>query len=985
MNTIIGKLGKDPKFVDLIRQIENKKSPIAISGLIGVGGISLIAGIKEYTKKPICIITYNEIQAKRIKEDLEYFTDKITLFPKKEIVTYDYIAESKDLPYERIESLNQITSKKNIVVVTTIEAIMQKLPEKYVLYKNSIDFKIGDTKNLEEIKQKLVELGYVRYELIDGRGQFSIRGGILDISLTEEIGVRIEFWGDEIDSIRTFSISSQRSIKTMDTITVNPAHEYILENSKENVVNKIRQKILTDKQQENANEDIEQILNGDYISKVDKYFDCFYENQSSLINYLNNNYIIFLDDISKIEQREKNINQDNKELSKALLDKEKIVPEAIESMMTFSEISKYLSSRQLVYVERFDAEVSIQAEKYSFRYREINYFKSEIEELIKDIRKWINEKKEIIVLAESKEKIKKLKSIFEKEEIICKLEENLDKTIISKSQESIVTLSVGKISTGFENFDLNQIIISADNLIDGEKKKRKPLSNAYKEGEKVVFADLKIGDYVVHKTHGIGIYIGVNTIKADGITKDYIKIKYRDDDILYVPTNALDSIRKYIGGDGATPKINRLGSKEWQNTKAKVKNNLREVAKELIELYAKREKIQGFAFSKDTPWQVQFEEKFPYEETDDQLRCIEEVKKDMESTKPMDRLLCGDVGYGKTEVAIRAAFKAVMDQKQVAYLVPTTVLAEQQYEEFKTRMNEFAIKVEILNRFKSKKYQEDVVKKLKLGEVDVVIGTHRLLSKDVEFKDLGLLIVDEEHRFGVRDKEKIKQLKTNVDVLTMTATPIPRTMHMSIVGVRDMSVIYEPPQNRKPVQTYVLEYDQEVVKEAITKELERDGQVFYIFNNVEKIMKKADDISRLVPEANVAYAHGQMTGTKIEDIMKDFIDKKTNVLVCTTILESGIDIPNANTIIVENADRMGLAQLYQIRGRVGRSNKQAYAYITYKKDKLLSEIADKRLKAIKEFTEFGSGFKIAMRDLEIRGAGSLLRRNTIWTFRAGWL
>ena len=426
MNTIIGKLGKDPKFVDLIRQIENKKSPIAISGLIGVGGISLIAGIKEYTKKPICIITYNEIQAKRIKEDLEYFTDKITLFPKKEIVTYDYIAESKDLPYERIESLNQITNKKNIVVVTTIEAIMQKLPEKHVLYKNSIDFKIGDTKNLEEIKQKLVELGYVRYELIDGRGQFSIRGGILDISLTEEIGVRIEFWGDEIDSIRTFSISSQRSIKTMDTITVNPAHEYILENSKEKVVNKIRQKVLTDKQQENANEDIEQILNGDYISKVDKYFDCFYENQSSLINYLNNNYIIFLDDISKIEQREKNINQDNKELSKALLDKEKIVPEAIESMMTFSEISKYLSSRQLVYVERFDAEVSIQAEKYSFRYREINYFKSEIEELIKDIRKWINEKKEIIVLAESKEKIKKLKSIFEKEEIICKLEENLE-------------------------------------------------------------------------------------------------------------------------------------------------------------------------------------------------------------------------------------------------------------------------------------------------------------------------------------------------------------------------------------------------------------------------------------------------------------------------------------------------------------------------------------------------------------------------------
>ena len=434
----------------------------------------------------------------------------------------------------------------------------------------------------------------------------------------------------------------------------------------------------------------------------------------------------------------------------------------------------------------------------------------------------------------------------------------------------------------------------------------------------------------------------------------------------------MDSIRKYIGGDTIKPKINRLGSKEWETTKAKVKNNLREIAKELIELYAKREKIQGFAFSKDTPWQEEFEAKFPYQETEDQLRCIEEVKKDMESHMPMDRLLCGDVGYGKTEVALRAAFKAVMDQKQVAYLVPTTVLADQQYQEFKDRMREFPIRVEILNRFKSKKYQDEVIKKLKLGEVDVVIGTHRLVSKDVEFKDLGLLIIDEEHRFGVKAKEKLKQLKTNVDVLTMTATPIPRTMHMSIVGIRDMSVIYEPPHNRKPVQTYVLEYDEEVIKEAITKELERDGQVFYLFNNVQDIERKANMISNLVPEAEVSYAHGQMTGTKIEEIMKEFIDKKINVLVCTTILESGIDIPNANTIIVENADRMGLSTLYQIRGRVGRGNKQAYAYITYKKDKLLTEVADKRLKTIKEFTEFGSGFKIAMRDLEIRGAGSLL-------------
>ena len=971
MNTIIGKLGKSPKFVELIKQIENKKSPISLSGLIGVGGISLVAGLNEYSKKPLCIVTYNEIQAKRIKEDLEYFTDKTIIFPKKEVVTYDFVAESKDLPYERIEALNEIKTRKNLIVVTTIEAIMQRLPAKEVLYKNSLDFKIGDLKNLEEIKQKLVELGYVRYELIDGRGQFSIRGGILDISLTEELGVRIEFWGDEVDSIRTFSISSQRSIKTIDKITINPAHEYVLEISREKVVEKIRRKILTDKQEENAENDIEQILNGDYISKVDKYFDCFYEKQANLLDYINKNYVVILDDISKINQRQKNINQDNSELIKTLIDKEKIVPEAIENMLGVAELKDKFEEHQLIYLERFDANTKVQAEKYNFKYREINYFKSEVEELIKDIHKWCNDKKEIIVLVNSKDKIKKLKAIFEKEEIICKVEENLDKTIISKSAESIVTLSIGKISTGFENFELNQIVISADNIIEGDKK-RKVVSSVYKEAEKIVFADLKIGDYVVHKTYGIGIYIGVNTIKADGITKDYIKIKYKDDAILYIPTNAMDTIRKYIGGDGASPKINKLGTKDWQNTKAKVKKNLREVAKELIELYAKREHAKGYAFSPDTPWQTQFEERFPYQETDDQLRCIDEVKKDMENGRPMDRLLCGDVGYGKTEVAIRAAFKAVMDQKQVAYLAPTTVLAEQQYEEFKTRMEEFAIRVEVLNRFKSAKYQKEVIRKLKLGEIDVVVGTHRILSKDVEFKDLGLLIIDEEHRFGVKDKEKIKQYKTNVDVLTMTATPIPRTMHMSIVGVRDMSIIYDPPQNRKPVQTYVLEYDEEIIREAITKELERDGQVFYIFNNVEGIERKADSLSKLVPEANVAFAHGRMTGNQIEDIMKDFTEGKTNVLVCTTILESGIDIPNANTIIVENADRMGLAQLYQIRGRVGRANRQAYSYITYKKDKMLSEVADKRLKAIKEFTEFGSGFKIAMRDLEIRGAGSLL-------------
>lgn len=544
----------------------------------------------------------------------------------------------------------------------------------------------------------------------------------------------------------------------------------------------------------------------------------------------------------------------------------------------------------------------------------------------------------------------------------------------------MVMVAEGSLSSGFECYDLNLIVIAGDELFAPSVKKKRKLSSSFKQGEKVVFADLKIGDYVVHKSHGIGQFVGVNTLKADGIIKDYIKIRYRNDDMLYIPTNDLDSIRKYIGGGEAVPKINKLGSKEWENTKQKVKRNLQEVAKELMELYAKRQKIKGFAFSQDNEWQKQFEDSFPYAETEDQLRCIEETKKDMEQPRPMDRLLCGDVGYGKTEVAIRAAFKAVMDQKQVAYLVPTTVLANQQYESFKQRMEDFAIRVELLNRFRTKKEQDEVIRKLKLGEVDVVIGTHRILSKDVEFKDLGLLIIDEEHRFGVKDKEKIKQYKASIDVLTMTATPIPRTLHMSIVGVRDMSVIYEPPQNRRPVQTYVLEYDEEIIKEAITKELERKGQVFYLYNKVEGIERKAIQIENLVPEARVAYAHGKMTGNELEEIMMNFIKGEVDVLVCTTILESGIDIPNANTIIVENADRLGLAQLYQIRGRVGRSDKQAYAYIMYKRDKLLTEVAEKRLKAIKEFTEFGSGFKIAMRDLEIRGAGSMLRRNSTWSY-----
>lgn len=896
------------------------------------------------------------------------------LIPKREIVTYDYIAESKDLPYERIEALNKIYANDVEVVITTIEAIMQKMLPKKTLYKNVLKFKVGQSYDLEEIKQVLVNLGYVRCDLIEAKGQFSARGGILDIAITDKKGVRIEFWGDDIDSIRYFNISTQRSTEMIKEIEIFPSHEFVLEKSLEEVCKSIEEKYNEDVYKDNVKSDIEQIAEGNYISKIDKYFGSFYTNTTNLLDYIQDDYIIFLDEVSKIKARAKNILIDNENIQKAMLDKEKIIPEAILNVYEYEDLLPKILKNKTVYLEKQDIgvvdEETATAKRSGIRFntREVNFYKSGMELFLEEVEKAINEKKTVVILGGNEESSQKLSLLLLEKEIPHKYMEKLEGNL----QTGIAVVSTGVMSTGFENYDLNLLVISSEELFSKDTKKRRKAHTDFSQGEKVVFADLKVGDFVVHKTHGIGQFIGVNTIKTDEITKDYIKIKYRDEDILYIPTNQLDNIRKYIGGGEKEPKLNRLGSKEWSNTKNKVKSNLQEVARNLIELYAKRQKVKGYAFEKDTPWQTQFENSFPYVETDDQLRCIEEVKKDMEKDKPMDRLLCGDVGYGKTEVAIRAAFKACMSQKQVAYLVPTTVLANQQYESFKERMEEFAIKVELLNRFRTKKEQDEVVKKLKLGEVDVVIGTHRILSKDVEFKDLGLLIIDEEHRFGVKDKEKIKELKTNVDVLTMTATPIPRTLHMSIVGVRDMSVIYEPPQNRRPVQTYVLEYDEEVVREAITKELERNGQVFYLYNNVEGIIKKRNEMADLVPEAKVGFAHGKMTGKELEEIMLDFINKKIDVLVCTTILESGIDIPNANTIIVENADRLGLAQLYQIRGRVGRSNIQSYAYVTYKPDKLLSEVADKRLKAIKEFTEFGSGFKIAMRDLEIRGAGSLL-------------
>ena len=967
MNSLIGILEKYDKFNSYIKDVKQGVSPMMLSGLTESGKVHLSFATQMYVGKPICLITYNELQARRLIKDLKYYTDKVYYFPKREIVTYDYLAESKDLLNERIDALSNIVTGNAKIVVTTIEAIMQKTVSRDTLFKHIFKIEVGKEYKLEQVKESLINLGYERFDLVEGKGQFSVRGGIIDIAITDKEGIRIEFWGDEVDSIRNFNIYTQRSTDMLQNVEIYPANEFVLEQGLD--------KVCYDIQNGNyIEEDLEEIRNGNYINKIDKYFKSFYKNPSTFLDYLSDKYIICLDEVKKVKQRAENITKDNESIMKSLIEKGKKIPEALEMFDNYENIVSGMENNQIIYLENQDVGFvdikSMHAKRngYSFSYREVNFFRFGIDLLFEEIEKAREKEKRIVILAGSEENGQKISKILFEKEINNTFTKNLNQNI----EEGQIFITTGTLETGFEAYDFNLFVISAGEIFTTRKTKR-VLNKTYQNADTIVFADLKIGDFVVHKNHGIGQFIGVNTITADKITKDYIKLKYKGDDILYIPTNQLDNIRKYVGvGEKHSPDLNNLGNKEWSNTKKRVKSNLQQVARELLELYARREKAKGYAFSKDSAWQTQFENSFAYVETDDQLRCIDEMKKDMEAPKPMDRLLCGDVGYGKTEVAIRGAFKACMDGKQVAYLVPTTILANQQYESFKERMKEFPIRVELLNRFRTKKEQTETIKKLKLGEVDIIIGTHRLLSKDIEFKNLGMLIIDEEQRFGVKAKEKIKEMKNNIDVLTMTATPIPRTLHMSVVGIRDMSVIYEPPQNRKQVQTFVLEYDEEVVREAITKELERGGQVFFLYNNVETIIKKANEIQNLVPEAKVTYAHGKMTGKEIEEIMEEFISGKTNVLVCTTILESGIDIPNANTIIVENADRLGLAQLYQIRGRVGRSDKQAYAYITYRRDKMLSEEADKRLKAIKEFTEFGSGFKIAMRDLEIRGAGSLL-------------
>ena len=786
---------------------------------------------------------------------------------------------------------------------------------------------------------------------------------------------RIELFGDEIDSIRTFDTDTQKSTDNVQEFEISFSNEYIVSEDKKNhVIEKLRNKIETEnisnELKKKIKEDIEIIEESNINRNIYKYFNLFLEEDITLLDYFEDR-VIYFDEISRCEQRAKAIVLENEETLKIMVEKEQVHPKYAFRYENFEKLESKYTNLLTVYLDRINKDRNLHAKRkeYTFSCREVNFFRGSMDVQIGEIKRYLNGQNLVILVFSTLKKVETIKNALIDNNIKIKQVYSLNE-IDEKNREYAYILN-GIVSSGFVYEEMNLVVLAED--ISGTNlKNSKKVSKDFLGEMLNSYNDLTVGDYVVHQTYGIGKYLGVETVETYGIVKDYIKIEYKVGGVLYVPVTSLEYIKKYVCDEGFTPKINKLGSKDWEKTKHKVGKHIKDIAKDLIKLYAKREQAVGYAFPKDTPWQNEFESDFEYELTDDQKRCIDEMKKDMEDSKPMDRLLCGDVGYGKTEVAIRGAFKAVMGGKQVAYLVPTTVLCLQQYNVFKHRMEDYGIRVEMLSRFKTAKEQKEIIQKLELGDIDVIVGTHRLLSKDVKFKDLGFLIIDEEHRFGVEHKETIKKYKTGVDVLSMTATPIPRTLHMSMIGIRDVSVILEPPLERMPVHTYVMGYDNVIIKQAIEKELDRDGQVFYLNNRVENIDEITNKVHELVPYAKVECAHGQMPPKQVEDIMLRFMDKEVNVLVCTTILESGIDIPNANTIIVENADKLGLAQLYQIRGRVGRSNKMAYAYVTYDKRRTISEDAEKRLVAIKDYTEFGSGLKIALRDLEIRGAGNLL-------------
>lgn len=986
MNLLIKPLLEITEYVEILDSLKNSTLPVSVSGPSESQKVHFSHALCTHSGKKGIFVAFNEMQARRMAEDFSFFLgDEVLFFPSKEIMMHDVEAKSYDTVYQRLKVLDRLLEGRYGFLVTSAEALSQKLINPGLFKENILHFQLGGRIDLAGIIQKLVASGYERVNTVEGAGQFAVRGGLIDIfPVNNESAVRIELFDDEIDSIRRFDIQTQRSVDKIESVKVVPAREVIYTPGKrDEIIRQIKddlalhlKKTRNRVEKENSRDvcdrirtDIERLENDYYFPGIDRYIPYIIDRPYTLTDYLSEPALIFIDEPARLKQRMDNILLEHFEICKSLLEKGQILPKSQEIIFDYEDLYNRLVRSGTVFLNTIasGARNSRDYKSISVTSKLMGSYQGHLDLLCEDIAGWKEKKSRIVVLSGTRGRGERLVETLRSKEVEAFYSENYEGELLPGQ----VMVTHGSLNKGFEYPSIGLVVVS-DREVFGQDKKLKKAQKKAKGSKINIFTDLSIGDYVVHQAHGVGQYVGIEKLAVDNIKRDYLKIRYQEGDFLYIPTNQLDLIQKYIGSEGKLPKLNKLGGSDWAKTKSRVKESLKELAGELIKLYAQRQSAKGFAFSTDTVWQRQFEELFPYEETDDQVKCIEEVKKDMESERVMDRLLCGDVGYGKTEVAIRAIFKAVMDGKQVAYLVPTTILAQQHYHNFKERMKEFPVTVDVISRFRTTAEQNRILKEVKAGNVDVLIGTHRLLQKDIQFKNLGLLVVDEEQRFGVSHKEKLKNMRPNVDVLTLTATPIPRTLHMSLVGIRDISVLEDPPEERYPVQTYVMEYNQDVVKDAIIRELGRNGQVFYLFNRVRSIDIKASEIQTLVPEARIAAAHGQMDEKQLEDIMFRFINGEYDVLVCTTIIESGLDMPNVNTIIVEDADRMGLSQLYQLRGRVGRSNRLAYAYITYKKDKVVSEIAEKRLQAIREFTEFGSGFKIAMRDLEIRGAGNLL-------------
>lgn len=962
--------------------IEAKLSEQMVSGLVGSARTLLIASIFEQSKQTQLIVTNNLFQAQKLYDDLIGLVgeDIVYLYPVNELISSEVAVASPEMKGQRIEVLNFLSKQTSGIVITPISGLRRLLTPKEIWQKCQLNFKVGEDINVEETLHKLIQAGFQRNEMISGPGQFSLRGGIIDIyPLTEEMPLRIELFDTEIDSIRFFDVDSQRSQKQLIEVNIGPAHEVILDSEhyeqgakklKEGLstsLAKIKDTKVREAMVEQITYDLELLSRKSSFEGMYKYMSLYYDKMTTLIDYLPENGVVFVDEISRVQEMGISLDKEEADWQTALLGQGAIIPDLKMSKSLEEIIQK--TKVPFIYFSLFLRHVPHTSPKniINFNCKTMQSFHGQLNLLKSEVDRWLKASYKIIITATDKERAKRISHILEDYKIEAGvLESSLE--LVSGSCQ----INIGQLTGGFE-LPLQKLIVITEEEIFTKKTKRPTRRQKLSNAERIKnYSELKVGDLVVHINHGIGKYLGIKTLEINGVHKDYLHITYAGNDKLYVPVEQIDQVQKYVGQEDKEPKIYALGGSDWKKVKKKVQSSVEDIADDLIKLYAEREASIGYAFSKDGPEQSEFESSFPYDETEDQLRCILEIKEDMEKERPMDRLLCGDVGYGKTEVAIRAAFKAIMDGKQVAFLVPTTILAQQHFETIRERFSDHPINIGLLSRFKTRKEQNETIKGLNSGLVDIVIGTHRLLSKDVVYKDLGLLIIDEEQRFGVTHKEKVKQLKANVDVLTLTATPIPRTLHMSMLGVRDLSVIETPPENRFPVQTYVVEYNEGLVREAIERELARGGQVYFLYNRVEEISKMAEKIGMLVPDARVSFAHGKMNETELESVIIDFLEGNTDVLVTTTIIETGVDIPNVNTLIVYNADKMGLSQLYQLRGRVGRSNRVAYSYFTYQKDKVLTEVAEKRLQAIKEFTELGSGFKIAMRDLSIRGAGNLL-------------